>query len=182
MKLTTIILVLLSGIVAIAVGWVYQSRIQHTESRAELEIPLDIDYYLSGVTYRVMSKTGNLDYDLKSPYLVHYKHEDLSRIETPLMNIYRKDQHWHIQARVAELLHQSDTFNLIDNVIFERKGKNPITMNTALLSFDIDNDIVTGQNGVQVISDNARIDADSAIFNLDKNIYSMSKTIAVYTK
>ena len=173
-------IVLFAGIAAIATGWIYQSKIQQTETSTELEIPLDIDYYLKGVSYRVMSKTGNLDYDLRSPYLVHYKQEDLSRIETPRMNIYRKDQHWHAQARSAELLHQSNTLNLIDNVSFKRTGEDPLTMNTALLSFDTNSDIVTGHNGVQIIVDKALIEADNAIFDLGKNIYSLNKTTAIY--
>ena len=182
MKPSTIMFVILAGIAAIAVGWVYQSSIKPTESISELEIPLDIDYYLAEFSYRVMSKTGSLKYDLRSPYLEHYRYEDLSRIETPLMNIYRKQHHWHARARVAEILHQTETLHLIDDVIFERKGDKPLTMKTALMSFDTKSNIITGRNGVQIVSGKSQIDADNAVFDLERNIYSLHRTTAVYSQ
>lgn len=179
MKPSIFIFVVFAGIAAIAVGWIYQSKIEPTISTRDLEIPLDIDYYLSDFNYRVMSKTGSLEYDLSSPYLEHYKVEDLSRIEAPLMNIYREQQ-WHVRARTGELLHRSDILNLKDDVVFERKGDNPLKMETALMIFDINGDTVTGRNGVKVTSGKSIIDANSAVFDLERNIYSLNETAAVY--
>lgn len=180
MKLTTIVLVLLAGFAAIAAGWIYQSKIQPAVSSAELEIPLDIDYYLSGVRYRAMSKTGQLDYELRSPYLEHYKLEDISRIDTPRMNIYRNGQHWQAQSQMAELQHQTKVLSLIDDVIFERTDDEPVKMTTSLLSFDSNNDMVVSEKGVQIVSDKAQINADSGVFDLRRNIYSLNRASAVY--
>ena len=179
MKPSIFILVVFAGIAAVAVGWVYQSKIQPAVSTSGLEIPLDIDYYLSEFNYRVMSKTGSLEFDLRSPYLEHYKLEDLSRIEAPLMTIYRK-QNWQVQARAGELSHRREILNLIDDVVFERKGDNPLKMEAALMIFDNNRDTVTGRNGVQITSGKSIIDANSAVFDLERNIYSLNKTTAVY--
>ena len=179
MKPSLFIFVVFAGIAAIAFGWIYQSKIEPAISTSDLEIPLDIDYYLAEFSYRVMSKTGSLEYDLRSPYLEHYKLEDLSRIEMPLMNIYRK-QHWHVQARAGELSHRREILNLIDDVVFERKGDNPIKMETTLMIFDPNKDTVTGRNGVQITSGKSKINANSAVFDLERNIYSLNETAAVY--
>lgn len=179
MKPSILIFAVVFGIAAVAAGWIYQSKIQPAVSGTDIQIPLDIDYYLSEFTYRVMSKTGSLEYDLRSPYLEHYKVEDLSRIEAPLVNIYR-EHHWHAQARAGELLHQSEVLNLIDDAVLERKGDDPLKMKTALMTFDTNNDTVTGRNGVQVTSRNSIIDANSAVFDLGQNIYSLNRTSAVY--
>ncbi len=179
MKPSVFIFALFAGIAAIAAGWFYQSKIQPAVSTTGTDIPLDIDYYLAEFSYRVISEAGNLEYDLRSPYLEHYKLEDVSRIEAPLMNIYRKQQ-WNARARAAELIHRSEILNLIDEVVFERKGDNPLKMTTALMTFDMQRDTITGRNGVRITSGKSVIDADSAVFDLERNTYSLNETTAVY--
>lgn len=181
MKLSSIILVLGAGVIAIAVGWIYQSQKKPIEIRADLEIPVDIDYYLSKVKYRVMAKSGKLDYELRSPFLQHFKQEDISRIDRPEIDIYRKDQHWQVEAKTAEMRHQQNTLYLIDNVLMQRQGEEPMQLSTQLLRFESDNDLVIGEQGVTITSKNTQIDADRAVFDLEKNVYSLTNTKAVYT-
>ncbi len=151
MKLSSIIMLIITGVFAIAAGWVYQSQTSSSVAKPELEIPVDIDYYLSKVTYKVMNDEGNLDYSLSSPYLRHFKREDISRLDTPLIDIYRNNEHWRVQAKSAELLHQQNTLNLISNVAMEKTGNNPIT-----------------------------IKADKAVFDMDKNVYLLTNTKSIY--
>lgn len=180
MKLTTLALVVLAGFAAIAAGWIYQSNVQPEVSEAELEIPMDIDYYLSGVRYRSLLKSGRIGFELRSPYLEHYKHEDISRVKTPEMDIFRNGQRWQARAQLAELQHQSEILEMIDDVIFERVDNDPVKMLTNLLSFDTNNDIVTGKNGVRIVSETAMINADSGVFNLNQNIYTLNQARAIY--
>lgn len=180
MILSRIILVLGAGIVAIAVGWIFQSQNKSAEIRTELEIPVDIDYYLSRVTYRVMAKSGELDYELRSPYLQHFKRDDISRIDTPAIDIYRNNQHWQVEARTAEILHQQNILYFIDDVLMQRQGEEPMQLRTKLLRFESDNDLVIGEQGVTLTGKNTKIDADKAVFDLDKNVYSLTNTKAVY--
>ncbi len=180
MKLSGIILVLSAGIIAIAVGWIYQSQKKPAEARTELEIPVDIDYYLSKVTYRVMAKSGNLDYELRSPYLQHFKQEDISRIDLPEIDIFRNDQHWQVKAKTAEIRHQQNTLLLIDNVLMQRQGEEPLQLSAKLLRFESDNNLLIGDQGVTITGINTQIDAENAVFDLDKNIYRMTNTRAIY--
>lgn len=179
MKPSSFIFAAFAVIAAVAVGWIYQSRIQPVISTDSREMPMDIDYYLAGINYRVMSKAGKLEYDLQSPYLEHYKLEDVSRIEAPRMNIYRK-QLWRAQARTGELLHRNETLNLIEDVTFERKGDNPLKMEAALMIFDIDRNTLSGHDGVQITARNSKIKANSAVFDLERDVYSLNNTTAVY--
>ncbi len=181
MKLSGIILVLSAGIIAIAVGWIYQSQNKPSELRSELEIPVDIDYYLSKLKYRVMAKSGELDYELRSPYLQHFKRDDISRIDSPEIDIFRKDQHWRVAAKTAEMRHRQNILYLTDDVLMRRLGEKPMRLSSQLLRFESDNDLVVGERGVTITSKNSQIDADSAIFDLEKNIYSLTNTKAVYS-
>ncbi len=143
MKLSSIILVVAAGVIAIAVGWIYQSQNKSTDTRAKLEIPVDIDYYLSKVKYRVMAKSGDLDYELRSPYLQHFKREDISRMDKPEINIYRNGQQWQVEANTAEMKHKINTLELIENVRLKNM-KSRINADRAL--FDLNKNIYSLTN------------------------------------
>ena len=151
MKLSGMFLILLAGLIAIAIGWMYQSQNKPLEIQSALEIPVDVDYYLEQFIYRVMNQSGSLDYVLRSPYLQHFKHEDISRIDAPTINIYRNHD-WQIAAKTAEMLHQQNSLNLIDDVLMQR------------------------QDGafMQIIN------ADKAAFDLAENIYTLTNIRATY--
>ncbi len=151
MKLARIALVVMAGIAAIAVGWIYQSQTSISISKQELEIPVGIDYYLSAVSFRAMDKNGKLHYALKTPYLQHFKSSDISRMDSPEMAIYRDSEIWQVQANSAEMLHQQNTVNLIDQVTMEKNGNKPV-----------------------------KINADKAVFDLDNNVYLLTNTRAIY--
>ena len=151
MKFSSVIILLLTGVVAIAAGWIYQSQTSISVAKSELEIPVDIDYYLSKVTYRVMNDEGNLDYRLRSPYLQHYKSEDISRLDAPEIDIYRNNEHWRVQATTAEMRHQENTLSLINDVAMEKQGDKPV-----------------------------QIRADKAVFDLDNNVYLLTNTKSIY--
>ncbi|MCP3688373.1 MAG: LPS export ABC transporter periplasmic protein LptC [Gammaproteobacteria bacterium] len=151
MRLARITLVVIAGIVAIAAGWVYQSQTSIAISKQELEIPIGIDYYLSTVSYRAMDKNGKLHYALKTPYLQHFKRDDISRMDKPEMAIYRDNETWQAQANSAELLHRQNIVNLIDQVIIEKPGNKPVTIN-----------------------------ADKAVLDLGNNVYLFTNTRTVY--
>ena len=151
MKLSSIVFLLIAGVIAIASGWIYQSQTTSGLAKPELEIPVDIDYYLSQVTYKVMNDDGNLDYRLSTPYLEHYKHEDVSRLETPIIDLYRNNEHWRVQATAAELRHEENTLSLINNVAMDKAGEKPVS-----------------------------IKADKAVFDMDNNIYKLTNTKSIY--
>lgn len=138
MKFSNIAIVVAAGLIAIAVGWVYQSQTSTSVSKPELEIPVDIDYFLSQVKYRVMAKSGKLDYELRSPYLQHFKQQDISRLETPEIRIFRNQEPWQIQADSAELFHQENILEFIDNVRLQGKNTD-IRADKAI--FDLDENV-----------------------------------------
>ena len=180
MKLSSLFLLISAVVIAIAAGWIYQSQSKMTESRAEIEIPVDIDYYLSKVNYRVMNEEGLLDYHLKTPYLQHYRGDDISKIDTPEIDIYRKNDHWQLNAKIAEMRHKQKTLLLIDDVVMEKQGDDAMVFSAEIMRFESNLDLVTSERNVRLISKNTQIDADKAVFDLDKNIYQFTNTRAVY--
>lgn len=180
MKISSVFLLISAVAIAVAAGWIYQSQSKVSEIRAEIEIPVDIDYYLSTANFRIMNEEGILDYQLRTPYLQHFKGDDISKIDMPEIDIYRKNQHWQVVAQTAEMLHKLNTLKLIDDVLMERQGDDPIRFSAEIMHFESDLDLITSERRVRLVSKNSTIDADKAVFDLDKNIYRFSKTRAVY--
>ena len=58
MKLRLLIFILVIGILAIAVGWIYESRLRAPAQPARLEIPDNIDYFLTAAGSITNSKAA----------------------------------------------------------------------------------------------------------------------------
>jgi LPS export ABC transporter protein LptC len=180
MKLRLLVLVIILGIGAIALGWVYESRLRPEDEKADLVIPNNIDYFLTNLHYRAMNIEGRLDYEFKSPRLEHYPGTDVSNIELPSVQIYREADHWLVDALDGELLHSENILRLRNQVVIQKRGDNPFQMFTESIRFELDRDLVTSEAKVLMRSKQAQIEAEQAIFDLAGKIYRFSKTHSVY--
>jgi LPS export ABC transporter protein LptC len=180
MNLRILVLVFILGIGAIAVGWVYESRLRTKIERADLVIPDNIDYYLTNLRYRAMKTDGNIDYEFNSPRLEHYPRTDVSIIEVPSLQIFRDRDHWQVDAINGELVHQDNIFHLRDQVVMQRHGNNPLQMYGESISFEPDRDLVTSDAKISMRSKQARIDAEQAFLDLAGGVYRFNKTRATY--
>lgn len=180
MKPYYIIVVIVVILGAIAAGWVYESRSKLATAEPELEIPTDIDYFLAKVKYRIFNRTGALDYQLESPYMEHFPRDDISRIQQPIVDVYRKNGNWNIRAMKGELRHQQNVLLLSDNVVVKRLGPNPMQISSESMLFEPDRDRITSERKVVIESDNSRISGDMAVFDLHNQVYSMKHTRSIY--
>jgi LPS export ABC transporter protein LptC len=180
MKLRLLVLVIILGIAAIALGWVYESRLRKEEKKVELDIPSNIDYFLTNLHYRAMNIDGELDYEFRSPRLEHYPGADVSQIELPSVQIYREADTWLVDALNGELLHGENLLRLRNQVVIQKLGDDPFQMYTESIRFEPDLDLVTSEAEVLMRSKQAQIVAEQAIFDLAGQVYRFSKTHTVY--
>jgi len=180
MNLRILVLVFVLGIGAIAVGWVYESRLRSTIERADLIIPDNIDYYLTNLHYRAMKTDGNVDYEFNSPRLEHYPRNDVSIIEVPSLKIFGDREHWQVDATNGEFVHQDNILHLRDQVVMQRHGNNPMQMYGESISFEPDRDLVTSDAKISMRSKQAHIEAEQAFFDLAGKVYRFNKTRATY--
>jgi LPS export ABC transporter protein LptC len=181
MKLRLLVLVIILGIAAIALGWVYESRLRPQDEKAELIIPNNIDYFLTNLRYRAMNTEGNLDFEFNSPRLEHYPVTDVSNIDVPSVQIYREADHWLVDALNGEFLHQDNLLRLRNQVIIQKQGSNPFQMYTESIRFEPDLNLVTSEAKVLMRSKQTQIEAEQAIFDLAGKIYRFNKTHSVYS-
>ena len=180
MKSRILIFVLVLGIVAIAIGWVYESRLAPRAETADLQIPDNIDYFLTNLNYRAVNESGQLDYEFSSPRLEHYTLEDVSLIETPLLSIYRATDRWRVNAQRGELQQRGNLLWLRQQVVMQKLGADPFELQTESMRFEPDKDLVSSETDVLMLSKQARIEAEGAVFDLAAGIYRLNKTRAVY--
>ena len=180
MKSRSLIIVLVLGLVAIAVGWVYESRIGDAIGTAELEIPDNIDYFLTGLRYRSMNDDGQTDFEFTSPRLEHRPITDVSHIETPSLQIFRERARWQIDSQRAAYEHRSNLLHLEQQVVMQKLGDQPLRLLAERVSFYPDADRVTADAGIVLLSGGSRIEAEGAEFDLSTNVYSLERARAVY--
>jgi len=180
MRPLTIIMVFITVLGAIAVGWVYESRSKNNLARPELEIPTDIDFFLSQLNYRVFNSSGDLDYQLQSPYLEHFIKNDISRIEQPIIQVYRDSGNWQVEALQGAILHRQEWVQLDNNVVMKKMGAESIRVRSDSIIFKPEQDQVSSKTTVIIESNGARITGDQAIFDLRNEIYSLKNTRAIY--
>ena len=181
MNLRVIVAVVVFGIVAIALGWVYESQLKFKVPSAELVIPNNIDYYLTHIDYRVTNVEGNLDYEFSSPRLEHRPSTDISHIVSPAMQIYRVSEHWLVNSEQAQIQHRNNILMLQQNVVLQKLGDDPLHLTTETLQFEPDRDLVTMPEKVLIRSNSAQIEAEQATFNLNSKVYLLQKARTVYT-
>jgi lipopolysaccharide export system protein LptC len=173
-------LVIVLVIVAIAAGWIYESRVRPGADRAELIIPDNIDYFLSNLRYRVMNTDGTLDYEFKSRRMEHYPRTDVSNIEQPSLQIRRAWGQWQVNSLDGEFLHQDNLLRLSNQVVMQKQGDNPMQVYTESIRFEPDQNLVSSEASVLIRNKRARIEAEQAIFDLAGKVYRFSETHSVY--
>ena len=180
MKLRLMVLVIILGIAASVLGWVYESRLRSQDDKADLIIPDNIDYFLTNLRYRVMNSEGALDFEFNSPRLEHYPGTDVSNIDVPSMQIYREADHWLVDALNGEFQHQDNLLRLRNQVVIQKLGDNPLQMYTESIRFEPDLNLVTSEAKVVMRSNQTQIEAEQAIFDLAGRIYRFNRTHSVY--
>lgn len=175
-----IVIVLIAGIIAIAVGWIYQSNSSSLATGTALEIPKNIDYFMTNFRYRSFDQSGQLDYQFESPYLEHYIKEDISRIEAPVVLAYRQSDDWRVEADIGEMYHRSNTMQLSNNVVMQKMGADPMLVRSESILFEPDRDLLVSDQGLVIESSNARIVAEQGVFDMQNQVYNLKTAKALY--
>ena len=180
MKARSLLFVLILGCVAVAVGWIYETRLREDSSVLPLEIPDNIDYYLTGLHYRSMDTDGRPDFEFTSRRLEHRRKTDVSHIEAPSLRIFRSPADWRIDSQQAAYEHRNNLLHLERDVVMQRDGDRPLQLFADRLSFAPDEDRVNTDSGIVMIDAAGRVEADSAVFDLAGEVFSLERARAVY--
>jgi lipopolysaccharide export system protein LptC len=177
-KAPVVAVIAVATVAAIAIGWLYEPKT--TINRPDLEIPTNIDYFLSGVQYKSMNDEGNLDFVMQSPYLEHLTVADISLIDKPTMQIYRDAGDWRVESLSGKLNHEDNSLQLEENVVMRRDGRNPLQVRSEVMLFQPDLNLISTSKAIRIKSDTAIIYGSEAIFDLKNQVYLLKNTKSTY--
>lgn len=180
MKPRLLIFVVILGIGAIAVGWVYERSLRVPEQRAELSIPQDIDYFMTNMNYRALDAEGKLDFQFFTPRLEHFPHNDVSSMVVPSIQIETDTVPWLVDSEAGEYQHANNLLHLTRNVVMQRHGDAPMQVYSESVRFEPDRELVTSDSEITMVNPQSRLVADHAEFDLARQVYRFKRTRAVY--
>ena len=134
----------------------------------------------ANLNYRAMTSEGKVDFIFDSPRLEHFPRQDVSRIETPALQVFQDSELWLIDALHGEFAHRNNRLQLRDQVLVQKDGPEQLELHAEVLDFEPDRDLVSSDRRVLMLKRNARIEGDSAVFDLAGNIYRLTNARAVY--
>jgi lipopolysaccharide export system protein LptC len=180
MKSRLTILIAVLGFGAVLLGWVYESQLRTRVETRELVVPDNIDYFLANLKFRAIDDDGELEYALQSPRLEHFPRGDLSRIQTPALQIYSPRDDWRVVALEGEFRHAENLLYLRRDVVMNREGVDPLRLSTESIRFEPGRDFVATEAEVVIETRAGRIEAERASFDLAAGIYRFTRSSAIY--
>lgn len=180
MKSRLLILVIIFGFAAVAVGWVYERSVRTPEEKADMVIPEDIDYFLTNMHYRKLNAEGKLNFEFHTPRLEHFPHDDVSRIELPSIQIQTDTVPWLVDSLAGEFQHANNLLRLTQQVVMQKHGESPMQIYTESIRFEPDIELVTAESEILMVNPQATVRADFAEFDLARKIYKFTRTHSVY--
>jgi len=113
----------------------------------------DSDYYMKGVVIHLYDKDGQQLSQLKSVKLAHFKHQDQSLLEAPVIRLNQADGSlWQLQADKGKIIKHKNQIELIDQVVVKEILQQKIStqIDTQYLLIDLEKTTATTDDPITI--------------------------------
>lgn len=180
MKPRFLFILMLALIAAVVAGWFFD-RQSLPLAQNPLQIPDNIDYYLTGVKLKSFDQQGLPDYQLNSPYLEHFVREDISIIQQPDIRYFSAQADWMMSAQQGKLIHQSDIIELQQKASVKRNQlDNSMHLTSEQMIFNPDLDTVELPVALRMQSNQLDLNAQSALLDMKHDHHVFQRVNATY--
>jgi LPS export ABC transporter protein LptC len=180
MKPQFLFLFLMMLIIAVVIGWFYNRQILPV-AQNQLQIPDNIDYYLSGVKMKSFNEQGNTSYQLNSPFLEHYVREDISVIQQPDIHYFADNGDWSMSAREGKLIHKTDIYEFQQQVEIQRTHTSQaMQLTSEQMIFNPDKKTLKLPVALQMKTDRLDLHAASAMLDMKNEQHVFQRVNAIY--
>jgi LPS export ABC transporter protein LptC len=180
MKLRFLLMFIVTLVGAIVAGWFFD-RQNLPIVQNQLQIPDNIDYYLSGVKLKTYNKQGSPGYQLNSPYLEHFVREDISLIQQPDIRYFSADADWLMAANQGKLIHQEDIIELQQKASIKRNQLNsPMLLTSEQMIFNPDQETVELPVALRMKNNQLDLKAQSAMLDMKHEHHIFQRVNATY--
>jgi LPS export ABC transporter protein LptC len=180
MKLRFLFIFMLTLLAAVVAGWFFD-RQNLPMVQNPLQIPDNIDYYLSGVKLKSFDKQGSPDYQLNTPYMEHFVREDISLIQQPDIRYFSDDADWLMAAKKGKLIHKSEIIELQQKASIRRNQiNNSMHLISEQMIFNPDQETVELPVALTMHSDQLDLKAQSAMLDMKHERHVFQRVNATY--
>lgn len=179
MKTRFVFLVLSGTLLALVLGWFLDEE-KVISMQKELEVPDNIDYYLSSVNFVAFNDQGSTRFRLQSPLLEHYIKEDTSQLTQPALDYYADTVQWKLSGQKGSFQHESEIFQLQDQASIRRINTDPFILDSTLLIFESRTERLTIPHALHMKSPSLQLKAQSAVLDMKTSQYQFNGVMATY--
>ena len=150
------------------------------EPTVRLQIPNNIDYYLTDTKQKSYKSDGSIDFTLNSDLLEHFKQEDKSTLVKPDVVVNRSNT-WQITAHQGNFFHPEEIITFNKNALMVKKNTNdPFFVKSDTLLFNIQQDLVISESDVKVSAKTWFLKAKNMTLDMNKEIHQFNHVTARY--
>lgn len=179
MKTRFALLVIAGTFIALGLGWFFDNQ-KVISTQNSLEVPDNIDYYLSSVNFLAYNEQGVTRFRLQTPYLEHHIREDTSQLTQPTLDYHVDSEQWELSANRGSYQHQPEIFELREQARISRLNANPFILNSELFILDTQTEHLTIPQDLRINSPTLKLSAQSAILDLKTSRYQFNRVMATY--
>jgi LPS export ABC transporter protein LptC len=180
MKLRFLFMFTITLIGAVVAGWFFD-RSNLPSVQNPLQIPDNIDYYLSGVKLKTYDQQGSPSYQLNTPYLEHFVVEDISIIQQPDIRYFSEKADWLMSAEQGKLIHQSEIIELQQKASIKRQQFNSLMhLTSEQMIFNPDQETVKFPVALRMQDEKLDLKAQSAMLDMKHEYHVFQRVNATY--
>lgn len=175
------VVLILAGIAgALGIGWFFDSQ-KVISTQNPLQVPDNIDYYLSGVRYQSFNDQGFTRFQMRTPYLEHFIREDTSQLTQPMLDYFNDSEQWQLSATRGSLQHGTEIFQLQQQARVSRiDALDPFVLHSELIVFKADTELLEVPQSLQISSRDLQLEADSALMDIKNSRHEFFNVNATY--
>jgi len=180
MKQRFLFIFMLTLVVAVVAGWFFDRK-NLPIVQNPLQIPDNIDYYLTEVKIKTFDQQGSPSYQLNSPYLEHFVREDISIIQQPDIRYFDTNADWIITADQGKLMHKSETVELHRKASIQRNQiRGSMHLTSEQMIFNPDQETVKLPVALRMQNENLDLKAQSAMLDMKNEHHVFQGVNATY--
>ncbi len=162
----------------------YPNETPTTSSPLETE-KHDSDYYMQGVIIHLYDEKGNQLTQMESVKLAHFKHQDQSLLESPLIQMNQTDgSHWQLKAKQGKIIKDKNLIEMIDQVVIEGANQQATStqINTQHLIIDLQNTRATTDKAITISHQYYQTTSIGMDMDFKNHIIDLNQKVVTETK
>jgi len=140
----------------------------------------DSDYYMKGVVIHLYDSNGQQLSQMKSVKLAHFKHQDQSLLESPIIRLNQSDgSFWQLQAEKGKIIKDKNQIEMMQQVQLKEINQQQVNtqINTQRLLIDLENSTATTNDAIIISHQYSQTKSIGMDLDFKKNIINLNHKV-----